>query len=215
MDAEACWRSIGVGGDRSCPELTRFLHCRDCPVLVQAAERLRERALPDGYAEAAARTVAQKVEPRRHDPTLLVFRLGPEWLALETACVEEIASLRPIHRVAHRGGLVAGLVNVRGQLLLTVRLGELLGLAPAESRRPGEPAGRLIVMARGGTTWVFAADEVEGVVPLALGGQAPPPATLPPALAAVTLGTVPWGSRRITRLSAVPLFELLERSVVP
>jgi chemotaxis-related protein WspD len=215
MDAEACWRSIGVGGDRSCPELTRFLHCRDCPVLVQAAERLRERELPEGYAEDAARTAAQTLEPRRKDPTLLVFRLGTEWLALETACIEEIASLQPVHRVAHRGGLVAGLVNVRGQLLLTVRLGDLLDLTPAPSRRPGDPVGRLIVMARDGTTWAFAVDEVEGVLPLVMAGQAPPPATLPAALAAVTTGTVPWAARRITLLSSARLFELLDSKVVP
>ncbi len=215
MDAEACWRTIGVGGDRSCPELIRLVHCRECPVLGQAAERLRERDVPDGYAEAAARAAASKYEPRRNDPTLLVFRLGTEWLALQTACVEEIAAMRPIHRVAHRGGLVAGLANVRGQLLLTVRLGELLALPPAPSRRLGEPAARLVVMSHGAQTWAFAADEVEGVVALALGEQAPPPATLPAALAAVTRGTVPWRDRRVTLLDTVPLFELLQRGMTP
>ena len=32
-----CWRVIGVTGDRSCPELERFIHCRNCPVLAEAA----------------------------------------------------------------------------------------------------------------------------------------------------------------------------------
>ena len=27
-----CWNRIGVRGDRSCPELKQYVHCRNCPV---------------------------------------------------------------------------------------------------------------------------------------------------------------------------------------
>src|SRR5262245_23179704 len=33
----ACWRTIGVRGDHSCPELAEHVHCRNCPVYSAAA----------------------------------------------------------------------------------------------------------------------------------------------------------------------------------
>ena len=35
-----CWNRIGVCGDQTCPELTRFVHCHNCPVFSTASERL-------------------------------------------------------------------------------------------------------------------------------------------------------------------------------
>ena len=32
-----CWNTIGVSGDRSCPELNTHIHCRSCPVFAAAA----------------------------------------------------------------------------------------------------------------------------------------------------------------------------------
>ena len=34
---DACWRRIGVAGDRTCPELAQHVHCRNCPVYAGAA----------------------------------------------------------------------------------------------------------------------------------------------------------------------------------
>ena len=47
-----CWRVIGVSGDRSCPELEQFIHCRNCPVLAEAARSFFDRAAPEGYLDA-------------------------------------------------------------------------------------------------------------------------------------------------------------------
>ena len=46
-----CWRVIGVGGDRSCPELETYIHCRNCPVMADAAEAFFNRAPPEGYLD--------------------------------------------------------------------------------------------------------------------------------------------------------------------
>ena len=47
-----CWRTIGIAGDKSCPELERFIHCRNCPVLAEAARTFFDRAAPAGYIDA-------------------------------------------------------------------------------------------------------------------------------------------------------------------
>jgi chemotaxis-related protein WspD len=210
---ESCWRDIGVGGDRSCGELQQHVHCRNCPVFAQAATHLLERGLPDGYAQDAAQELLRPRATQQPDAKVFVFRLGQEWLGIELACIQEIASTRPVHRIAHRGGLVAGLVNIRGQLLLTVRLADLLELPAAAPPRQGDMGGRIVVMARSAETWAFAADEVEGVVALTSGDMALPPAAMAPEHAAITRGTIPWGERRLTLLASAPLFELMHRRI--
>jgi chemotaxis-related protein WspD len=48
---KACWNQIGIAGDRSCPELLTFTHCRNCPVYSVEGRRLLERNIPDGYVQ--------------------------------------------------------------------------------------------------------------------------------------------------------------------
>jgi chemotaxis signal transduction protein len=182
-------------------------------VFAQAAHRLLERGLPDGYAQHAAQELASPKATRQPDAKVFAFRLGQEWLGIETACIREIATLRPVHRIAHQGRLVAGLVNIRGHLLLTVRLADLLGLPAAAPVRQSDVRGRIVVMARGPETWAFAADEVEGLVALTSDDMAMPPATLAHEHAAITKGTFPWQEQRLTLLSSAPLFELMHRRI--
>jgi chemotaxis-related protein WspD len=169
---EECWRRIGVSGDRSCPELETYVHCRNCPVLAEAARTFFDREPPEGYLEEWSRILAEPEVVADPDAlSVLIFRLGPEWLALPTTTLVEITTVRPLHRVPHRtAGVLEGLVNIRGQLQLCVSLPALLGL---EQRQPGvEPAAagpcdaRLLVVDRGdapGGRWVCRVDEVGGV----------------------------------------------------
>lgn len=210
---ERCWPRIGIWGDRSCPELARHVHCRNCPVLGLAADGMRQRDIPAGYLDDQTRAAAQPLARREPQQTAFVFQLGGDWLALDTACVTEIAPSLPIHRVAHRAGLLAGVVNVRGQLLLAVRLAELLEATPAPAAASALAVRRTVVIAHAGDTWAFVADRVEGVRPFPVAQRLPAPATLSPALAAVTLGTLPWAEGRVMLLDSPPLFGLLRRRV--
>lgn len=172
---EECWRRIGVAGDRSCPELETFIHCRNCPVMAEAARTFFDREAPAGYLEAWSRILEEPEEAIDPDSTsVLVFRLDREWLALPATALVEVTTLRPLHRVPHRtGGVLEGLVNIRGQLQLCVSLPGLLGLegrpALAASTAADSPltAARLLVIERSGEQgaerWVFGVDEVAGV----------------------------------------------------
>src|SRR5262249_23184497 len=125
-----CWNRIGVAGDRSCPELNTHIHCRNCPVFSRAARSFFDRPAPSGYLADWTRLLAEPEAATDGDEvSLLIFRLQGEWLALGTRVAAEVTATRPIHRIPHRSGQVlAGLVNLRGQLQLCVLLHGLLGV---------------------------------------------------------------------------------------
>jgi chemotaxis-related protein WspD len=164
--ADDCWNRIGVAGDRSCPELEVHVHCRNCPVFAAAAQGFFDRAAPEGYLAEWTRLLARPEQAVDGDfVSLVIFRLGGEWLALDTRLFVEITHPRPVHRIPHRSDdVLVGLVNIRGQLQLCVSLHGLLGVDTA----PDDPAaregkGRLAVIEDGAERWVFAAEEVLGV----------------------------------------------------
>ena len=57
-----CWNQIGVSGDRSCPELETFIHCRNCPVFAAAARTFFDRPAPEGYLAGWSSWLAGSVE---------------------------------------------------------------------------------------------------------------------------------------------------------
>jgi chemotaxis-related protein WspD len=155
-----CWNRIGVRGDRSCPELTQYVHCQNCPVFAAAGRRFLDVATPPGYLEEWTQRLAAPVEEAAADlEGVLVFRLADEWLALSVHTLVEVTTLRPVHRVPHRGGLLAGLVNIRGELCLCVHLVKLLGIEP----HPAGPNGALsLAPSRNGPRALGLADGAEG-----------------------------------------------------
>ena len=172
-----CWNTIGVTGDRSCPELNTHIHCRNCPVFAGAARTFFDRRAPEGYladwsdwlAESAGfglRDGASDVQgdhlvPQDEAVSVLIFRLGEEWLAFRTQTVAEVTLPRPVHQVPHRtNAVLTGIVSLQGQVQLCVSLHGLLGVTATPSSAP-----RLVVVrdADRAETWVFTADEVVGV----------------------------------------------------
>lgn len=125
-----CWNRVGVKGDRSCPELTKYVHCRNCPVFTAAGQRLFEREPPPGHlTEWTKRLAEPEAVVEQGTVSVLVFRIGEEWLAADIALLVEIGELRPIHTIPHRTNeILIGLVNIRGELELCVSLGGLLGI---------------------------------------------------------------------------------------
>ena len=124
-----CWNRIGIHGDKSCPLLADHIHCRNCAVYSAAATRLLDRyALQQDDHRRAAVELDQDIVTR----SLLMFRLGEEWLGIATRCLVEVAPLQPIHSLPHqRSRALLGVANVRGALVACLSLVELLGLDAA------------------------------------------------------------------------------------
>ena len=164
-DAQAiddCWNRIGVHGDKSCPLLVEHVHCRNCSVYSAAATRLLDRyALQQDDRMQVSTQVDTEVKTR----SLLVFRLGDEWLALATRSLVEVAPLQPIHSLPHQRSLaLLGVANVRGALVACLSLVELLGLDGNSRVASGARVmPRMLIIAAHGGPVVVPVDEVDGI----------------------------------------------------
>jgi chemotaxis-related protein WspD len=223
-----CWRLIGVAGDRSCPELEAVIHCRNCPVLADAARTFFDREAPQGYLEEWRAILEEPAETVAADTTsVLVFRLESEWLALPTAVLVEVTPVRTLHRLPHRaGGVLAGVVNIRGQLQLCVSLHGLIGLPGGPSAPPhdsrdedttGRAAARLLVVERPGgeaaDRWVLGVDEVAGVHRVTKGMLRAVPSTVGHAGGRLSSALFEWQERTVALLDEARMFEALRERV--
>lgn len=214
-DAQAiddCWNRIGIHGDKSCPLLVEHVHCRNCSVYSAAATRLLDRyALQQEQHEQASAKADVDVVTR----SILMFRLGEEWLGIATRCLVEVAPQQPIHSLPHqRSRALLGVANVRGALVACLSLVELLGLDATSAAASGARVmpRMLIIGAQGGPV-VVPVDEVDGIHAIdertlnaALrAGQ--------PASAKYTRGVLQWKGRSLRWLDEEQLLSAVTRSL--
>jgi chemotaxis-related protein WspD len=211
-----CWSEIGEQGDASCPELPKHVLCRNCPVYSRAAVQLLDRpVLPEFRRERTEHYAQPKQLTAPAKTSALLFRIRTDWLALPTQAFQEVAEHRPVHSLPHRRrSIVLGLVNIRGELLICVSLGHLLGLEPTRSGPPlRRTYERLLVANWKGNRLVFPADEVRGVHRFQRLELQEPPATLASSNLGHTQGLLFWQGRTVGLLDADRLFATLNRSL--
>ncbi|WP_088346794.1 MULTISPECIES: chemotaxis protein CheW [Rhodomicrobium] len=210
---EACWSVIGVSGDRSCPELAIQVHCRNCPVYAGAAVTFLDQDMPEAYLAELTAYVARAPE-RQEGAThaVIIFRLGGEWLAFPMLALEEVVKRRPIHSLPHRrGGVVLGLVNVRGALLICVSLTRLMALD--ETQEEDHAGRRLLVISDHGQRLAAPVDEVGGIFRYRADEVKALPDTVAKGAANFTKATFAWKDRTIGLLDEQRLLPALNRSV--
>ena len=131
----------------------------------QAAALLRERA----------RTLARvPAEPARFNARdVLEFRLGEERYALDAAIVRDVRPLKHLTALPCTPAFVAGLVNVRGRVVLVIDLKRFLDM-----RTQGlTDHHHVVLVGRDALEIGLLADTVEGVRTIDLDALQPPPAT--------------------------------------
>ncbi|MES2538929.1 MAG: chemotaxis protein CheW [Pseudomonadota bacterium] len=213
-----CWNRIGVRGDGSCPELRQHLHCRNCPAYATAAAILLDRMAPADEPDAVHVSAARTGQLQDADAeSLLIFRVGEEWLGLRTALLREIAEARTIHSLPHqRNAAVLGVANVRGALTLCVSLATMLGLdEAAEGRAEHEHvfSSRMLVADHMGHVAVFPVAEVHGIQRFPAAALKAVPVTVAGAAATYTQSIVNWRDRTVGVLDGELLFYALNRSL--
>jgi len=209
---EPCWQRIGIWGDRTCPELRLHTHCHNCPVFASASRRFLDAPPPDDYSDEWTQRLSEIEEDVAAGSLgALVFRLGDEWLALPVSVLIEVTHPRKTHRVPHRGGLLAGVVNIRGELHLCVRLDLLLGIDPPGAANGTHP--RLILVRKDAEGWVFPADEVDQVRRIGPEELSSVPPTLSRSSARLTRGIFTSEGRAIGLLDDERLFQTLRERV--
>ena len=98
-----CWNSIGVHGDSSCQELKQAIHCRNCRVYSKAASNLLDAEPPADYVAHWTEQASRKRDvAERATVSVLIFRMGNEWFALQSTSLTEIAGLDRETRLARR-----------------------------------------------------------------------------------------------------------------
>lgn len=214
-----CWNRIGVWrrGRETCPELARVVHCRNCERYSAAGRQILQREIPPGYRDAWTRVLAEPERRRQPDTeSIVIFRLGDEWLAVPSRIVSEITSARPIRRVPHMRALVKGLVNMRGELHLCMSLGALLGLEKGgQPRRVGSVgiSDRMLLIGDRDNRYVFPVTEVHGLHRHHPGELQPVPATLGKSRASYTKGVLRWRDEHVACLDADLLLKALGASL--
>ena len=217
LDIPDCWNRIGVWSRANprCTGLEGVDHCLRCPVYAEAASRLRDRDLPEGYARAWRDHYAQPLPPRRRAQEVsawLLFRLGAELFGLPVECVDEVIDPVAVHGLTREiPGAIKGLAAVHGRLRPCVDLAALLELDPAAGTvNPGQGGyPRMVVIRRQQSLFLFAVDEVLGVQRFGPDAIAPLPGTLARALKRLTQGLVQAGSQRAGLLDGGLLFDVL------
>lgn len=216
---DKCWSRIGVWSPdgASCPELKRFVHCRNCNHYSAAGRRMLERTMPRDYRREWTERYAQEqrvAEKTNH--SVLVFRLGDEWLALESRYVKEITQTRKIHSLPHRSDkLVKGLINIRGELKLCISIGTLLKLEKARDSytTDHEILERMILIESEQQSFIFPVSEVHGILHYTDHELQSLPATLANTRNKFSRGIVAWNARHVGIIDHELLFYALGRGL--
>jgi len=207
-----CWNRIGVFGDKRCPQLERHIHCRNCEVYGAAAIALLDRygsALErgdDDYAQSGTEEVqgAQR--------SLLIFRLGEQWLVIATRCLAEVMPVSPIHVLPHRNsrGLL-GVTNVRGTLVACLSLAELLDLDTQQDARRGERRviPRMLILESDSGPLVTPVDEVSGIQRIPVTRISSAKHDDKRAISRFTAGVLQWQQQSITLLDDEQLLQTM------
>lgn len=218
-EIDDCWNRIGIWGRDAtrCPRLQEVVHCQNCLVYSDAGRQLLDRPLREEYrdewTENLRRARAKAPAQRR---SALVFRLGDEWFALNTAVVVEITQLRDIHSLPHATTtILKGLVNIRGELHLCVSLGALIGVEKSDGQNTDgrKIYDRIVVIERNGERYVFPVSEIKDIFYYDPDQRQAPPSTLALAAATYVTGMVELDGSKVGCLDTELLFHGLSKNL--
>jgi chemotaxis-related protein WspD len=213
-----CWNRIGVRGDGSCPELKQYVHCHNCPVFSAGAADMLDADAPGSYfADRTAHFAESAVVEERATRSVLIFRVADEWLALSTSVVVEVANQQSIHSLPHRpSGVVLGLASVRGELLVCVSLGRIVGV---DAIAPVKPWGavtafrRMLVLRRDALRVACPVDAVHGIHHVRPSELTEVPSTVAKATVSYSTALLRWQGHSVGTLDDELLFYTLRRSL--
>ncbi|MGO4382365.1 chemotaxis protein CheW [Pseudoduganella sp. RAF53_2] len=216
-DLNDCWKRIGVAGDHSCELLASAVHCRNCEVYADAAQRNLRRPVSEEYKrEWAEHFRAPETDATERDASLVVFRIGREWLSLPTSIFVQIAPAATPHRLPHRRARgLRGVVNVGGRLYPCMDLAELFGIddREGESTTGRYTFARLMLVQWGEQAYAIPVTEMYGIARYAAGEIKPPAATINKGLTRYLSGVLPMKDMQIGCLDADLIGHQLARAL--
>ncbi len=217
-----CWNRIGVWARtnaHTCPQLKTVVHCANCEIFSSAGRQLLEADPPEGYLNEWARFLSEADQEKSYDScSSILFRLGDEWLGIDTQLLEEVVSMRAVHSVPHRKNpILKGLTNIRGELQLCVSIGGLLNITRGEITGTNVVKGiyeRMVVISYDGTKFVFPVSEVKGVYRYGDQDMQEAPATSMNCSVHYLKGMLNLEGRHVGIIDHTLLFPSLERGIL-
>ena len=217
-----CWNKVGVWSknrEHVCPRLTEVVHCANCEVFSNAGRKLLESEAPEGYLNEWARFLAEGEKEKSYDScSSILFRLGDEWLGIDTKILEEVVSMRAIHSIPHRKNpILKGLTNIRGELQLCVSVGRLMNITRGEITGTNVVKGiyeRMMVVSYEGSKFVFPVSEVKGVYRYSDKDVQEAPATAMNCSVHYLRGMLDLEGKHVGVIDQALLFPALERGIL-
>jgi chemotaxis-related protein WspD len=209
---DACWGSIGTRGDNSCPRLQDYFRCLNCPTYAAGAALLLDRPSLGAVDDMAwhGQDEDERSNVDAATASMLIFRVGSEWLGLPTRAIVEVIEPRTIHCLPHQANpAVLGLTNIRGTLKICVALSRMMALAESHAKN----VTRALVVEHEQQVLVFPVDEVAGVHTYAATHLQPPPATVQQAGTTYTQAMLSWRNEQVGLLDCGLLFYAVNRSL--
>jgi chemotaxis-related protein WspD len=146
---------------------------------------------------------------------IFVFRLGRDWFALPVGLVAEVAPERTVHTLPHqRRGVVLGVVNLHGALVVCLSLGAVLGLDGDSASAPERQfeRARMLMLHQGDVRAACPVDEVSGIHRVDPAALVETPASVAGARACVT-HVWAWRDGTVGLIDATLLCQAIRRSV--
>jgi len=162
--------------------------------------RLLDRPVSAGDLRSAADDAALPADTgERGRIGIVLFGLEGETLALPANFVRRVTPFAPAVRIPHRSsGVLRGVCNVRGELVLCADLRRLLGLAPRETE--DSDALRTMVIGPASASWAFEVDALHGIGRINPDALAAAPLTVEHSLGAFVIGLTEVEGRAVTVL---------------
>lgn len=155
--------------------------------LLSRAEALSQEAVAVGPVRAVITGQALKIYN---------FHLNSEWYGIPIEFVREIAPLLRATAVPGTPDYVAGVVNLRGEVVAVLNLKRLLELPPS----PGHKSSHILIVCCQELVMGFLVDDVADMMEIALDKLEPPLATINSANAALLRGVIQQGGRLLVLL---------------
>jgi chemotaxis-related protein WspD len=215
-EIKACWNDIGVWrkGTERCPRLDEEIHCYNCNIFHQASTSVYDQRLPDGYQQEWSKLLSASKTPEISERTsIIVFRIGNEWLALPTRYFKEVAEINVIHRIPHnKNPVIRGFVNVGGEVEVCYSIGSLLDISKQDGSNACNSIQRIMVVEHDCVRLVFPVSEVGSVFRYLHDSITAPPSTVSGLALSCVEGIIQWRSKNVGLLNGALLFESLMES---
>lgn len=162
--------------------------------------RLLERPLEEADLEAATEEASNAAEKsERGQIGIVLFGLGSESLALPAGMVRRVTAHAPPVRIPHRSkGILRGVCNVRGELVLCADLRRMLGMPEREATETDSL--RTVVVGPASAAWAFEVDALHGIGRVSPSTLASAPLTVEHSLGAFVAGLAEVDDRPVTVL---------------